>query len=61
MSEQKADDVKNMALKLGEIKVRHPEDYFYIKGWIHCLLQKEAEKKSQKHRKPFLTKPGMIL
>ncbi len=47
MSEQKADDVKNMALKLGEIKVRHPEDYFYIKGWIHCLLQKEAEKKGQ--------------
>lgn len=37
---QKAEDVKDTALKLDEIRVQHPEDYFYLKGWIHCLLQK---------------------
>ena len=37
---QKAEDVKDTALKLDEIRTRHPEDYFYLKGWIHCLLQK---------------------
>ena len=41
MNTQKADDVKDTALKLAEIKVRYPEEYFYIKGWIHCLLQQE--------------------
>lgn len=25
---------------LDEIRAQHPEDYFYLKGWIHCLLQK---------------------
>lgn len=37
---QKAEDVKDTALKLDEIRAQHPEDYFYLKGWIHCLLQK---------------------
>lgn len=41
MDIQKADDIKDTALKLNEIRTRHPEDYFYLKGWIHCLLQKE--------------------
>lgn len=41
MTEQKAEDVKDTAIKLDEIRTHHPEDYFYLKGWIHCLLQKE--------------------
>lgn len=40
MTVQKAEDVKDTALKLNEIRAQHPEDYFYLKGWIHCLLQK---------------------
>lgn len=44
MNEQKDEDVKDTALKLDEIRKYHPEDYFYIKGWIHCLLQKANEK-----------------
>lgn len=43
----KDEDVKDTALKLDEIREYHPEDYFYIKGWIHCLLQKEKEKSRQ--------------
>lgn len=41
MIRQRVEDVRDTALKLAEIKSRHPEDYYYIKGWIHCLLQKE--------------------
>lgn len=32
-----------MAIKLREIRANCPEDYFYLKGWIHCLLQKREE------------------
>lgn len=41
MTIQKAEDVKDTALKLNAIRAQNPEDYFYLKGWIHCLLQKE--------------------
>jgi len=41
MNAQKAEDVKNMAVKLNSIYSCCPEDYYYLKGWIHCLLQKE--------------------
>lgn len=41
MTIQKAEDIKDTALKLDEIREHHPEDYFYLKGWIHCLLQKK--------------------
>ena len=41
MNAQKAEDVKDTALKLDEIRIHCPEDYFYLKGWIHCQLQKE--------------------
>lgn len=44
MNAQKIEDVKDTALKLAAIKVRSPEDYFYLKGWIHCLTQIESEK-----------------
>ena len=42
MNKQKAEDIKDTALKLNEIRNYCPEDYFYLKGWIHCLLQKEG-------------------
>ena len=41
MNMQKVEDIKDTALKLNEIRNYCPEDYFYLKGWIHCLLQKE--------------------
>lgn len=47
MNAQKIEDVKDMALKLDAMKVRCPEDYFYLKGWIHCLSQLENEKDRQ--------------
>lgn len=52
MNAQKNEDVKDIALKLDEIRVCHPEDYFYLKGWIHCLLQKENEKSRLSRKSP---------
>jgi hypothetical protein len=51
MTVQKAEDVKDTALKLDEIRTQHPEDYFYLKGWIHCLLRK-AELADDRQRNP---------
>lgn len=45
MNVQEIEDIKDTALKLDAIRTCCPEDYFYIKGWIHCLLQKEEQKK----------------
>ncbi len=53
MNTNKVEDVKDTALKLDEIKLYHPEDYFYLKGWIHCLLQKENEKSRQPRKPPM--------
>lgn len=50
MDVKKVEDVKDTALKLNEIRTYCPEEYFYLKGWIHCLLQKED--KSNKSNKP---------
>lgn len=41
MNAEKLKDVKDTALKLEVIHTQSPTDYFYLKGWIHCLLQKE--------------------
>ncbi len=49
MTTQKAEDVKDTALKLDEIRTQNPEDYFYLKGWIHCLLQKSELEESHYH------------
>ncbi len=53
MDAKKVEDVKDTALKLDEIKMCNPEDYFYLKGWIHCLLQKENEKSRQPQKPPM--------
>lgn len=47
MNIQEAEDIKDTALKLDEIRTRHPEEYFYIKGWIHCLSQKTGSSGNQ--------------
>lgn len=47
MNAQKAEDIKDAALKLNAIRECYPEDYYYLKGWIHCLLQKEDSKSRQ--------------
>lgn len=57
MLRQKVEDVKDTALKLDEIKTYCPEDYFYLKGWIHCLLRKENMTGSQP-RKPPADRPA---
>lgn len=47
MNAQEIEDIKDTALKLDAIRAHCPEDYFYLKGWIHCLLQKEERNKQQ--------------
>ena len=41
MNMQKVNDVRDTALKLNDIYTKHPEDFAYIKGWIHCFLHRE--------------------
>ena len=48
MNVQKEEDVKDTALKLNEIKMYCQEDYFYLKGFIQCLLQKGKQKNQSK-------------
>ena len=55
MNAQKVEEIKDTALKLDEIRMRCPEDYFYLKGWIHCLLQKQEEKCRQTRKPPVQT------
>lgn len=50
MREQKLEDIRDAAVKLGAIYAQSPTDYAYLKGWIHCLLQKEDNTKNP--RKP---------
>lgn len=50
MNVQEIEDIKDTALKLDAIKAHYPEDYFYLKGWIHCLLQKEEKSNNQSGR-----------
>mgnify|MGYP005758906751 FL=1 len=40
MGSNKLEDVRDTAVKLGVIYSQSPTDYAYLKGWIHCLLQK---------------------
>ena len=47
MDSQKIEDVKDTAIKLNKIKMYYPEEYYYLKGWIHCLLQNEDKLKRQ--------------
>lgn len=39
--EKDNEDMLNVALKLDEIREKSPEDYFYLKGWIHCLFYRD--------------------
>lgn len=50
MGAEKLEDVRGTAMKLGAIYSQSPIDYAYLKGWIHCLLQKEDN--TRKPRKP---------
>lgn len=35
------EEIKEMALKINALYVKSPEDYAYLKGWIHSLLYSE--------------------
>lgn len=41
MNTDKLEDVRDTAMKLNALYSQSPTDYAYLKGWIHCLLQKE--------------------
>lgn len=41
MDLQKIEDIRDAAIKLDEIYIKCPKDFFFLKGWIHCLLQKD--------------------
>ena len=41
MNIRKMEDVRDTAIKLDAIRTNSPEDYGYLKGWIHCLLWKK--------------------
>ena len=49
---QSLEDVRDTALKLNEIRIQHPEEYFYLKGWIHCLLHKKDLESEERNGKP---------
>ena len=42
MNIQKIEEIRDTAIKLNAIRLHSPEDYGYLKGWIHCLLQREC-------------------
>ncbi len=52
MNGLKEEDVKAIALKLDKIHSCSPEDYWYIKGWIHCLLQTKNTVDRQPRKPP---------
>ena len=44
MSIKDIEDAKDIALKLDLIRKNSPEDYFFIKGWIHhSISQKDRQ------------------
>lgn len=51
MKKEKLEDVRDTAVKLETLYSQSPTDYAYLKGWIHCLLQKE-EKACCTHKPP---------
>jgi hypothetical protein len=42
------EDIRETALKLDKIYRASPENYGYIKGFIHCLLQKSKAMDEEK-------------
>ena len=42
------EDTREIALKLDKIYEETPEDYYYIKGYIHGLLQKNHNTQKEK-------------
>lgn len=50
MNKEKMEDVKDTAVKLGAIYSQSPTDYAYLKGWIHCLLEKEDNRRENTSR-----------
>lgn len=37
------EEIRDLALKLDALHTKLPEDYAYLKGWIHCLLYAESD------------------
>ena len=47
MNIQSTNDINGIIIKLNEIWEKCPEDYYYIKGWIHCLALIENQDESK--------------
>lgn len=43
MDTENREDVRETAVKLGAVYLQSPDDYYYVKGWIHCLMVKEGK------------------
>lgn len=52
----KKEDVRETAFKLGTIYRKSPCAYFYLKGWIDCILQRDYEQ-----QKKIVVKPDVKL
>ena len=44
------DDIREVALELNDIYKVSPESYYYIKGFIHCLIHKAEISNSEVKR-----------
>ena len=44
----KQENIKDTAIKLGTIYKESPNDYYYLKGWIHCILQRDYSLQKKK-------------
>jgi len=44
------EDIREVAMKFDEVFRISPEDYYYLKGFIHCLLQKTASNIPDTHQ-----------
>lgn len=42
MKKDKYEDVKDIAMQMNELLKKSPEDFYYLKGFIHhCFMQRE--------------------
>lgn len=40
------EEIRDLASRLDALHTKSPEDYAYLKGWIHCLLYAENDMQS---------------
>ena len=43
METERREDVMEIAVRLGAIREQSPADYYYLTGWVHCLMKQEGK------------------